>query len=178
MSTSSAESPRVSRRAPIAALVAPLAAALVVCAGCASAPDSRGAGGSAAAGAAAGREKEDVEAALRRYGDLVLAMDHAGIAALFEPEGEIVNQGRPPIHGRAAIETFLSGFAGYRVLENDIGADTTTIRGDTAEQVGTYRQRVRAPDGREISVTGGFDALWARAPSGAWLIRRMGTTPR
>lgn len=118
-----------------------------------------------------------VEAALRHYSELVLAMDHARIAALFEPEGEIVNKGQAAVHGRAAIESFLSGFSGYHVLENNMRPASTVVRGNTAEQVGTYNQRVRTPDGEVLEVSGGFEAVWGRTSTGDWLIRRLGTSP-
>ena len=45
-----------------------------------------------------------VDATLRRYASMVAAMDHAGIAALFTPDGEIVNPGQTSIRGRDAID--------------------------------------------------------------------------
>jgi ketosteroid isomerase-like protein len=126
----------------------------------------------------AAADKVLVEAALRRYSDLALAMDHAGIAALFAPEGEIVNRGQPPVHGPAAIEAFLSGFVGYKVLNNSTLPSSTLVAGDRAFQQGSYRQRVRKPDGGVIEVSGLFQAEWVRAAaSGQWLILRMATTP-
>ena len=56
-------------------------------------------------------EQARVEAALGRYSSMVLHMDSRGIAALYAPDGEIVNPGQAPVRGRAAIEAFLSGFA-------------------------------------------------------------------
>ena len=118
-----------------------------------------------------------VEAELALYSELVLAMDHAGIAALFAPEGEIVNPGQAPVHGRAAIEAFLSGFSGYRVLSNSVVPSSTQVTGEQAVQVGQYRQRVRTPDGKVLEVSGSFRAEWVRNGSHQWLIQRMSTTP-
>jgi uncharacterized protein (TIGR02246 family) len=127
-------------------------------------------------GAAASPEA-DVRAALQRYVRLVQKMDHAGIAAMFAPDGEVVNPGRDPIKGRAAIQAFLEQFAGYRVLSETMVPRTTTVDGSRATQTGTYRQRVRGPDGKVIEVSGGFVLDWIRDSSGVWLIQRAATTP-
>lgn len=121
--------------------------------------------------------RAQVDARLRQYNDRVLAMDHAAIAALFAPEGEIANPGAPAVHGRAAIDSFLVGFASYHVLENRTLPTATLVHGDSAVQVGTYRQRVRTPQGDTLAVAGAFRAVWRRSASGEWLILRMGTTP-
>ena len=118
-----------------------------------------------------------VGSALGHYSEIVLAMNHAGIAALFEPDGEIVREGQAAVHGRAAIDSFLSGFASYQVLANNLQPASTVVNGDTAEQVGSYQQRVRTPEGKVLEVSGRFKVVWGRAPSGEWLIRRMGTSP-
>src|SRR5215471_14976453 len=106
-------------------------------------------------GAAASPESE-VRAALERYVRLVQKMDHAGIAAMFAPDGEVVNPGRDPVRGPAAIEAFLKQFAGYHVMRETMVPATTTVDGDRATQSGTYAQRVRAPDGKVIDVSGRF----------------------
>jgi ketosteroid isomerase-like protein len=118
-----------------------------------------------------------VDAGLHRYSELVLAMDHAGIAALFAPEGEIVNRGAPAIHGRSAIDSFLVRFSGYRVLENHTIPAATSVLGDSAVQVGAYEQRVRTPQGDTLVASGSFRAVWQRSPTGGWLILRMSTAP-
>jgi ketosteroid isomerase-like protein len=103
-------------------------------------------------------------------------MDHAAIAALFDPEGEILHEGQVSTHGRAAIESFLESFSKYQVLENRTEPTSTVVHGDTAEQVGSYHQRVRTPDGQVVEVSGSFRAEWIKAASGTWLIKRMGTS--
>jgi len=118
-----------------------------------------------------------VDARLAEYRQLVLRMDHHGIAQLFASDGEVVNPGRDPIRGPAAIESFLRGFDAYKVLEYSIVADSTAAQGRSAYQVGTYRQRVRVPAGDTVVVQGRFRAEWTNQGGGRWLIRRMGTTP-
>jgi len=122
--------------------------------------------------------ESQVRGALQRYVRLVRAMDHAGIAAMFAPDGEVVNPGREPIKGRAAIQAFLEQFAGYQVIHEMMVARATTVDGNHATQTGTYRQRVRGPDGNVIDVSGNFVLDWIRDGSGVWLIQRAATTPQ
>ena len=119
-----------------------------------------------------------VNTRLAEFSQLVLKMDHHGIAQLFASDGELTDPGRAPIKGPAAIESFLRGFDAYKVLEYSIVADSTAAQGRSAYQVGTYRQRVRVPAGDTVVVQGRFRAEWTNEGGGRWLIRRMGTTPR
>jgi len=138
------------------------------------------AGHEGAAGDAAPRPdspQAQVEAALGRYAALVLAMDHAGIAAMFAAEGAIVNDGQPPIRGPVKIRAFLESFSGYKVLANDMETSRTVVEGETAVQEGTYHQRVRTPEGKVLEVSGRFEVRWARSGPGEWLIEQMGTQP-
>jgi len=122
-------------------------------------------------------DKAALEARLQHYSALVLAMDSAGIAAMFAPEGELVNPSRPPVHGRAAIERFYAGFADFHVLSNVDLLEGTTVDGDTAEQLGTYRQSVRLPDGKLFEAKGRFEIAWVRDRSGAWFFSQVATFP-
>jgi ketosteroid isomerase-like protein len=107
----------------------------------------------------------------------MLAMDSAGIAAMFAPDGEMVNPKRPPVRGRAAIERFLSGFSDFHVVSNVDEATSTVVDVDTAEQLGTYRQRVRSPDGQVFETKGRFEIGWVRDASGDWLLSQVATFP-
>jgi len=127
--------------------------------------------------AAPATPEQDVQAALAHYADLVQKMDSPGIAAMFAPDGEIVNPGQTPVHGPAAIEAFLKQFEGFKVLSETMTADTTTVTGASAVQTGSYRQTVRTPDGQTLNVSGGFEAEWIRDAAGVWRLRRLGTKP-
>jgi uncharacterized protein (TIGR02246 family) len=141
-----------------------MAAAAVGCARPRSAPSETG-------------EGPEIDAMLQRYARRLMSMDNHGIAMMFEPDGMVLNAGEQPIHGRKAIERFLSGFSAYKVLGYTITPLRTVVAGNTATQVGTFWQRVRIPDGKVIEVRGRFDAEWGRDASGAWFLRRMGTGP-
>lgn len=137
-------------------------ALLLLAAGCRSSP---------------GRENDAVDARLAEYEQLVLRMDHRGIAQLYAVDGELVNAGEEPIRGPEAIETFLRGFSEYHVVSYTAAADTTAVRGSDAWQAGAYRQRVRIPAGDTVEVHGRFQIEWKRDKSGRWLIERMGAIP-
>jgi len=122
-------------------------------------------------------DKAELEARLRHYSALTLASDSAGIAAMFAPNGEMVNPKRPPVRGRAAIEAYLAGFAGFHVISNLDELEGTAIEGDSAEQVGTYRQSVRTPDGQVFETKGRFEIAWVRDASGGWLLSQAATFP-
>jgi uncharacterized protein (TIGR02246 family) len=121
--------------------------------------------------------ESQVRAALQRYAELVEKMDHAAIAALFTEDGEVVNPGRDPIKGPAAIEAFLKQFSDYHVLNEMMIPQKTQVDGDRANQEGTFKQRVRGPDGNIIDVSGTFTIDWIRDSSGAWRIQRVATAP-
>jgi ketosteroid isomerase-like protein len=122
-------------------------------------------------------DKAVVENRLQRYSQLTLAMDTAGMAAMFAPDGELVNPKRPPVHGRDAIAKFLAGYSDYKFLVNEDTATSTLIDGDTSEQLGTYHQKVRAPDGQLFETTGRLEIEWVHTGPGVWLINQLATFP-
>jgi uncharacterized protein (TIGR02246 family) len=122
-------------------------------------------------------DKAEVQARLQRYAGLMLAMDSAGMAAMFAPDGEMVNPKRPAVKGRAAIEKFLAGYSDFKVLSNADTATSTLIDGDTAEQIGTYAQKVRTPEGKLFEASGRLEIEWVRSASGEWLIFQLETFP-
>jgi uncharacterized protein (TIGR02246 family) len=122
-------------------------------------------------------DRAAVEGRLQRYSSLTLAMDTAAMADMFAPDGELVNPKRPPVKGREAIAKFLAGYSDYKVLSNEDTATSTLIDGDTAEQLGTYHQKVRAPDGQLFEASGRLEIEWVHAGPGKWLIVQLATFP-
>jgi uncharacterized protein (TIGR02246 family) len=122
-------------------------------------------------------DKAAVEARLQHYSALLLAMDARGIAAMFTPDGEMVNPRQPAVRGREAIERFIAGFSDFRVISNDETPASIVIDGNTAEQMGTYHQKVRTPSGTVLEVSGRFEIEWVRATSGDWLLLQVATFP-
>ncbi len=116
-----------------------------------------------------------VEARLTRYDQLVKVLDAKGIAAMFTTDGETQHEGQPAVRGRDALERLYASFAGYEILENSTTPSSTTVTGNTAKQTGSYHQKVKAPDGNLLEVSGSFQADWLKTEAGEWLIRRMFT---
>jgi len=121
--------------------------------------------------------EEQVKAAMRRYDQLVLAMNAEGIAAMFTPDGELIDAGKTIASTPASIRAFLQSFDGkVRVEENASSIESVTVTGATAILTGTYQQKaLLIPDKREIRVQGKFEVEWSRQPDGQWLVRRMST---
>jgi uncharacterized protein (TIGR02246 family) len=122
-------------------------------------------------------DKGVVEGRLQRYAQLTLAMDTAGMAAMFAPDGELVNPKAPPLRGRDAIAKFIASYSDYKVLSVEDTATSTLIDGDTSEQLGTYHQKVRAPDGQVFEAAGRLEIEWVRTAPGVWLIAQLETFP-
>ncbi len=126
-------------------------------------------GGSAASASA-------LEEALQNYQDMVLHMNNGGIANLFAEQGELINPGGAPIRGRESIRKFLNSFTEYKVIEENLQADSTVIIGASAMQIVHYHQKVTIPSGKTIDVSGWFKIDWV-AENGRWLIRREENLP-
>jgi uncharacterized protein (TIGR02246 family) len=122
-------------------------------------------------------DHDRVEARLQQYSHLLLAMDTAGMAAMFAPQGEMVNPRQPAVKGREAIRKFLDGYADYKVLSNADLSASVVIDGDTAEQLGTYRQEVLSPQGRKFEASGRLEVAWTRDSAGEWYIQQLETFP-
>ena len=121
--------------------------------------------------------RREVQQALAHYERLSLIMAHDSIAGLFTPDGAMAAAGQAPIVGPAAIRAHLHSFAGFHVLANRLTADSTRVRGDSAQQTGTFWQRVRLPAGDTVEVHGRFTAEWIRLGGQGWRLRRLATAP-
>lgn len=117
-----------------------------------------------------------LRAATQRYAELVQRMDHAAVAAMFAPGGQIVATGRAPIRGPVAIRKYLESFKDFHVESETMTADSVTVDGAEGYVSGNYRQRVRVPAGDVVEVHGSYTAEWLRGADGVWRIQRIATT--
>lgn len=115
--------------------------------------------------------------ALERYVQLMIRQDAVALSAMFLPAGTIAHEGQAAIVGPEAIRKFLDSFANYKVLDHAMVITSAAVEGAGLRQDGTYRQRVRTPDGQTIEVNGRFTAKWVRQTDGRWLIESMLTAP-
>jgi len=133
----------------------------------------------AACASSAARDADTIRVKTQRYAKLVAAMDERGIASMFASDGEVDVPGRAPVRGPAEIEHFLAGFRNFHVLSEEMTTESVTVSGPAAQSSGTYRQRVRLPQGNVVEVHGTYIASWRRAPAGTnWLLEKISTTPQ
>jgi ketosteroid isomerase-like protein len=98
---------------------------------------------------------------LRDYERAWLAGDAAALAALFAEDGFVLQGGRPPVRGRAAIQAAYAGQGGAPLRLRALAYAT----GDTVGYIiGAYGY---APEQGDI---GKFTLTLRRAPNGRWLI--------
>src|SRR6516164_6034743 len=76
------------------------------------------------------------------------AQDAAAIARLYTPDGVEMPPNAPAVKGRAAIEAYHKGFAQQFMVHGiTLTGTETQVHGDTAVEVGTYRQTLMAQNG-------------------------------
>jgi len=120
-------------------------------------------------------------AAMRRYDELVRAMDSHALAGLFVADGVIANAGQVIATGPAGIEAFLRSFDGkVRVEATGSTVEHARIEGDRGWIDGRYAQDAQdarlVAEARLLHVSGRFTGEWVRA-GGEWRVRRLETTP-
>jgi ketosteroid isomerase-like protein len=81
------------------------------------------------------------------------------------------------VKGRADIQKFIASFSDFHVISNLDVATSTLIDGNTAEQLGTYEQSVRSPQGHLFKVSGRLEIEWVKDTSGDWQIMQLATFP-
>src|SRR5262245_11929188 len=86
--------------------------------------------------------------------------DAARLAALFAEDGFVLSSGRPPVRGRAAIETHYSGAGGPLSLR----ALAYATEGSLGYIIGGFARHQGEPD------TGKFTLTLRKGADGLWLI--------
>ncbi len=102
-----------------------------------------------------------VDRVLRDYEQAWRRSDAAALAALFTDDGFVLQSGRPPVRGRAAIQTAYTGAGGAPLRLRALAASVADTVGYI---VGAYGYG-DAPDD-----VGKFTLTLRRGPGGRWLI--------
>lgn len=86
----------------------------------------------------------------------------------YAEDARLMPPNSPIVAGRAAIGKTLSQLA---QVFSDVRPTTVAVHvsGDLIVTQGTYRAKVRTPDGRTIDDTGKFLEAFRKEPDGAWL---------
>ena len=127
--------------------------------------------------ASSNSSKDEIDAFNKRYVDLHLKMDTAGIFGTWAEDGVSLMPGEAPLIGKKAIvawvENILSGMAGYKVVKEEIEFHDIQISGDLASAWATEHQVVQPPDGKPVIDSRGKMALVLhREASGEWKVKQ------
>ena len=100
------------------------------------------------------------------------AQDGAAIAKLYTADGVEMPPNAPAAKGRAAIEAYHKSFAQQFMVHGiTLTATDTQVHGDTAIDIGTYKQMLMSQkNGAMIDDKGKYIVLLKKDASGAWLL--------
>jgi len=121
--------------------------------------------------------KDEVDAFNKRYLEMHLKMDTAGIFGSWAEDGVSLMPGEAPLIGKKAIvawvENILSQMPGYKVVKEEIDFHDIQISGDWASEWGNEHQVVQPPDGKPVIDSRGKMALVLhREANGEWKVRQ------
>jgi uncharacterized protein (TIGR02246 family) len=129
-----------------------------------------------AAGSEADGRKE-IEAFNKRYVELHLKMDTAGILALWTEDGVDLMPGSTPMIGRKRISDWVTDIVakmpGYKVTKQEMEFHDIFVCGDWASEWATVHQEVQPPDGKMVIESYGKSALvLRREANGEWKVQQ------
>jgi uncharacterized protein (TIGR02246 family) len=128
------------------------------------------------------RESEDagrneIEAFNRRYVELYLKMDTAGVLALWEQDGVDLMPGEDAMIGKkkivAWVEDIVAKMPGYKVTKQDMEFHDIRVCGDWASEWATEHQVVQPPEGKPpIEGYGKMALVLHREANGEWKVQQ------
>jgi len=126
----------------------------------------------AATVAAQGKDDPAVAKVRSAYQAALGSQDAAAVAKLYTADGVEMPPNAPAAKGRAAIEAFHKAFAQQWMMHGmTITATETRVIGDTAYDIGTYKQTLMAQKGGGmVDDKGKYIVLLKKDAAGAWLI--------
>jgi uncharacterized protein (TIGR02246 family) len=121
--------------------------------------------------------KDEVAAFNKRYAELHLQMDTAGILGTWAEDGVSLMPGEAPLMGKKAIvtwvENILSQMPGYKVVKVEIDFHDLQISGDWASEWATEHQVVQPPDGKPlVDSRGKIVLVLHREANGEWKVKQ------
>jgi uncharacterized protein (TIGR02246 family) len=121
--------------------------------------------------------RKEIEVFNKRYVELHLKMDTAGVLALWADDGVDLMPGDAPMIGKkkivAWVEDIVAKMPGYKVTKQEMAFHDIHVCGGWAWEWATERQVVQPPDGKPpIENFGKMALVLHRDPNGDWKIRQ------
>jgi uncharacterized protein (TIGR02246 family) len=121
--------------------------------------------------------RKEIEAFNKRYVELHLKMDTAGILALWAEDGVDLMPGDAALIGRtkisAWVEDILAKMPGYKVMRQEMEFHDIHVCGEWASEWATEHQVVQPPDGKPVIDSYGKMALVLhREANGEWKVQQ------
>lgn len=106
------------------------------------------------------------------YEKAAAAQDGAAIARLYAADGVEMPPNAPAVKGRAAIEAYHKAFGQQFMVHGfSVAATETKVIGDTAYEIGTYKQSLmQQKGGGMLDDKGKYIVLLKKDASGNWAI--------
>ena len=119
-----------------------------------------------------GADEASIAKVRTAYQTAAAAQDGAALAKLFAPDGVEMPPNAPAAKGRPAIEAFHKAFVKQWMMHGiTITPTATRVGGDTAYDVGTYKQQIMSQSsGAVIDDVGKYVVLLRKDAGGAWWI--------
>lgn len=124
-----------------------------------------------------GAGRREIEAFNRRYVELHLKMDTAGILAFWAEDGVDLMPGDAAMIGRkkisAWVEDIVAKMPGYQVTKQEMEFHDIHVCGEWASEWATEHQVVQPPDGKPVIESFGKMALvLRRGANGEWKVQQ------
>jgi len=121
--------------------------------------------------------RKEVDAFNKRYVELHLKMDTAGILALWAEDGVDLMPGDAAMIGKkkivAWVEDIMAKMPGYKMAKVEMEFHDIHVSGDWASEWATEHQVVQPPDGKPVIESYGKMALVLhRETSGEWKVQQ------
>jgi ketosteroid isomerase-like protein len=113
-----------------------------------------------------------IEKALAAHITADLKGDALAGAAVFDDAGIMIEDGKPPIIGRAALDSSeVENFKIFKVSELAHTIDGLSLQGDKAFQLGTVKGKfIMNADNFVMDVNSKYMATWKKQKDGSWRI--------
>ena len=121
-------------------------------------------------------DEAGLQAALQAYALATATMDAHALGQAYAPRGALVDWKGVRHVGPEAVEAYLRGFTGFRVLESLMTVEEARAEGERVRQRGRAYQRVVLPGGEAVEAVVRFDATWVKE-GGRWLLEELSTSP-